>query len=112
MRCRVRVRFRGGIRVGFGDREGGGCWVWLFLGFGEFVCVDDHGGDRRQLVDNVYTVCDSEVVAPGCDYAALVGDSTDRSMGSFSAVAARFSFRDYIAKTGLRFRAVGHPLLV
>lgn len=62
----------------------------VVLGF--VVCLDDHGEDRRQLVDNVYTVCDSEVVTPGCDYAALVGDSTDRAMGSFSAVAARFSF--------------------
>lgn len=43
-------------------------------------------------MDNVYTVCDSGVVTPGRHYAALVGDSTDRSMGSLSAVAARFSF--------------------
>lgn len=63
-------------------------------------------------MDNVYTVCDSGVVTPGRHYAALVGDSTDRSMGSLSAVAARFSFRDYVAEAGLRVCAVGYPLLV
>ena len=60
----------------------------LLLGFGY--------SRRRRYAwlreDNVYTVCDSEVVSPGCYNAALVGYSVNWSLGAFSASAAGFSF--------------------
>lgn len=71
-----------------------------------------HGEDRRGLADNVYTLCHSEVVSPGRDYAALVGFTAHRSMGSFSDVATSFPVRDYVTEAGLCFCVVGYPLLV
>lgn len=47
--------------------------------------------DRCWLEDNVYTVRDSEVVSTGCYHASMVSDSTDWTMGSFSAVASGIS---------------------
>ena len=46
-----------------------------------------NGEDKCGLEDNVYTVCDSEVVSTGCYHAALVSFTSHRFMGSFSAIA-------------------------
>ena len=64
------------------------------------------------LEDNVYTVCDSEVVSPGCYNATLVGYSINWFVGTFPASAAGFSLRDYFASFGLCFCVVGYTLLV
>lgn len=50
-----------------------------------------YGEDRCGVEDNVYTLCDSEVVSPGCYNASLVSNSTYRTVGSFSAVATGVS---------------------
>lgn len=62
--------------------------------------------------DNVYTLCYSEVVSPGCDDASLVSYSANRFVGSLPATAAGFSLRDYLAEAGLCFCASGYSLLV
>lgn len=49
------------------------------------------GEDRRMLEDNVYTLCNSEVVSPGRYNASLVSYSINRTMGSLSASTTSFS---------------------
>lgn len=60
----------------------------------------------------MYTLCDSEVVSPGCYDASLVSHPTNRTMGSLSAITAGISLRDYVTKAGLCFCAFGYTLLV
>lgn len=60
----------------------------------------------------MYVLCDSEVVAQGCYYAALVSYSTYWVMGFVPAATARFPVRDYFAEVSLCVCLVGHSLLV
>lgn len=64
------------------------------------------------IADNVYTLCDSEVVSKDRNNAALVGFAAHRTVGSFTDVASGISVRDYIAETSLCFCLAGNPLLV
>ena len=83
----------------------------LFL-LGEIKKVYLGLGRGLGLEDNVYTVCYSEVVSPGCHDATLVGYSVNWFVGTFSASAACFSLRDYFASSGLCFCVVGYSFLV
>lgn len=67
---------------------------------------------KSGLEDNVYTLCDSEVVSTDCHHASVVCDSNDWPVGPIPGLAAGFPVRNHLAQVGLCFRALDYPLLV